>query len=158
MSCLSPPLPEVLHLLLLAQWWLQDEVKTYVLKFSNRLTITFQTASHECTLAERYSLLIHCAASKAHLKKNSFKQEGYNDWISYLRPAFAFTPRFLIRFETSMLQWHPKKNSLKRGTIVEFITCEVISFLPKSPDTLCDLNMAMAPGKNKELHYHISFN
>ena len=57
-----------------------------------------------------------------------------------------------------MLQLHLKKNSLKRGTIVEFITCEVISFLPKSPDTLCDLNMAMAPGKNKELHYHISFN
>ena len=67
MSCLSPPLPEVLHLLLLAQW-----------------------------------------------PEEELFEERYNS--------------------------------------------EVISFLPKSPDTLCDLNMAMAPGKNKELHYHISLN
>ena len=52
----------------------------------------------------------------------------------------------------------PEEELFEEREIVEFITCQLISLLPKIPDTLFDLNMAMAPGKNKELHYHISFN
>ena len=63
-NVLSPPLdlkPSIYSYLLNDDF----RVKTYVLKFSSRPTITFQAASHECALAKRYSLLIHCTASKA---------------------------------------------------------------------------------------------
>ena len=70
-------------------------MKTNVLKFSSRLTITFQAASHECALAERYSLLnsLHRKQSLlvlGHPKKNSFRKGTIID--------FDFTPGFLIRF------------------------------------------------------------
>ena len=136
-------------LLLLAQWWLKDEVKTYVLKYTDRFYITFQAASHECALAERTSLLLqlHCKQSRlTRTPEEELFQERYNNWVSNLWPDFVFTPRFLIHFETSMWQWHLKNNSLKWGTIIKHGTCELILFLPQIPNTLWDLNLARTPG------------
>ena len=136
-------------LLLLAQWWLKDEVKTYVLKYTDRFYITFQAASHECALVERTSLLLqlHCKQSRlTRTPEEELFQERYNNWVSNLWPDFVFTPRFLIHFKTSMLQWHLKNNSLKWGTIIEHGTCELILFLPQIPNTL----VCSGPGSKVE--------